>query len=198
MVLNVAQGELDPAVSFYKKILGLRSQQNFNIKTSRSGLLSEALVDKTGEFQFNINQPSSENSQIQEFIDHNRGSGIQHIALKTNNLIETVTHLRRNGLAFLDIPVDYYRNLKKRHFQQDFSKLSHQEWQAIQKQGILVDAYPESPQSLLMQIFTQPIFSEPTFFLELIERRYQMQGFGEGNFQALFEAMEGAQIKKRE
>ena len=97
VVLNVCKGELDSAVSFYKKILVLRSQQNFNIQTSRSGLLSEALVDKTGQFQFNINQPSSDNSQIQEFIDHNRGAGIQHIALKTNNLIKTVTQMRRKG-----------------------------------------------------------------------------------------------------
>ena len=198
VVLNVCKGELEPAVCFYKKILGLRSQQNFTIQTSRSGLLSQALVDKTGQFQFNINQPSSDNSQIQEFINHNRGAGIQHIALKTNNLIKTVTQLRHNGLPFLDVPTDYYRHLQERYRKHNFSGLSHQEWQAIEKQGILIDFHLDLPESLLMQIFTHPIFAEPTFFLELIERRQQMQGFGEGNFQALFEAMEAAQMQRNQ
>ena len=86
--------------------------------------------------------------------------------------------------------------MRKRYNQQHFSGLSHQEWQAIEKLGILIDSQLDLTQSLLMQIFTQPVFAEPTFFLELIERRHQMQGFGEGNFQALFEAVEAAQMER--
>ncbi|NJO95439.1 MAG: 4-hydroxyphenylpyruvate dioxygenase [Pleurocapsa sp. CRU_1_2] len=183
IVLNVAQGKLDPAVKLYQELFNFEVQQSFKIQTSSSGLTSQALIDDEGEVQFNINQPTTANSQIQEFIDVNRGSGIQHLALRSQNLIADVAQLQQK-LKFLTVPQTYYDSLKPLLF------LNVAERTAIIQQQILVDSDRTNPQSLLMQIFTQPIFEQPTFFLELIERRHSAQGFGQGNFQALFEAVE--------
>jgi 4-hydroxyphenylpyruvate dioxygenase len=196
VVLNVASGQLQSAVAWYKNIFDFQSQQNFSIQTERSGLYSEALIDPTARVQFNINEPTSANSQIQVFLDTNNGSGIQHIALRSTNLVKTVSQMRRRGLSFLPIPPAYYTNLKQRYSEGKISSLKAEEWQAIEAEQILVDFNKHRPESLLMQIFTQPIFAAPTFFLELIERRKQASGFGEGNFRALFEAIERAQINK--
>ncbi|MEL7417874.1 MAG: 4-hydroxyphenylpyruvate dioxygenase [Cyanobacteria bacterium J06555_3] len=184
VVLNVAQGQLNSAVKLYQKLFDLRVQQSFLIQTDKSGLTSQALIDATGEVQFNINQPTDANSQIQEFIDFNHGSGIQHLALRSPDLIADVARLQRGGLTFLDVPQAYYQQLES------LSSLTLAEQAAVKKQQILVDSDRRSPQSLLMQIFTQPIFEQPTFFLEFIERRQSAQGFGQGNFKALFEAVE--------
>jgi 4-hydroxyphenylpyruvate dioxygenase len=142
--------------------------------------------------QFNINQPTTANSQIQEFIDLNGGSGIQHLALRSQNLIADVAQLHQGDLKFLPVSPTYYHNLKP------WQSLSSSERIAVAQQQILVDSDSTSatlgdrvfPQSLLMQIFTQPIFEQPTFFLEFIERRHSATGFGQGNFQSLFEAVE--------
>lgn len=184
VVLNVAQGKLEPAVALYQNLFNFQVQQSFQITTDSSGLTSQALIDETGKVQFNINQPTSDNSQIQEFIDFNGGSGIQHLALRSPNLIAEVAQLRLGDLEFLTIPQAYYQNLNP------LLPLSSREKAAIIQQQILVDGNETTPQSLLMQIFTKPIFEQPTFFLEFIERRYAAQGFGQGNFQALFEAVE--------
>ncbi len=225
IVLNVAAGKLNLAVKLYQELFGFKIQQSFKIQTPRSGLYSQALIDDSGTVQFNINEPTSNNSQIQQFIDLNRGSGIQHLALRSQNLIADVARMQDNLVEFLKIPRAYYSDSLNR-----LSNLSPQEWQAIIKQQILVDsdsanmrsltnavAHGGDPHresgicpltqsissrkdraaSLLMQIFTQPIFEQPTFFLEFIERRQQAQGFGEGNFQALFEAVEREQVKTR-
>lgn len=184
VVLNVAQGKLNSAVTFYQNLFNFQVQQSFQIQTKSSGLTSQALIDETGEVQFNINQPTSTNSQIQEFIDFNRGSGIQHLALRSQNLISDVAQLRQRDLKFLAVPQEYYNSLNPN------LPLNATEKQAVTQQQILVDGNETTSQSLLMQIFTQPIFEQPTFFLELIERRDAAQGFGQGNFQALFEAVE--------
>lgn len=190
VVLNVAQGKLDSAVKLYQTLFKFKVQQNFNIHTNKSGLTSAALIDARGEVQFNINQPTSTNSQIQEFIEVNGGSGIQHLALRSQNLIADVNQMQQRNLAFLTVPQAYYRSLKQ------LLPLNTAEKKAISQQQILVDCDRTSPQSLLMQIFTQPIFEQPTFFLEFIERRQEAQGFGQGNFQALFEAVEREQGKR--
>ncbi|MGB5633359.1 MAG: 4-hydroxyphenylpyruvate dioxygenase, partial [Waterburya sp.] len=190
LVLNVAQGQLDSAVKLYQALFKFQVQQSFTIQTNKSGLASQALIDDAGEVQFNINEPTSTNSQIQEFIDLNNGSGIQHLALRSPNLIADVAQMQQQGLEFLNVPQVYYRNLKQ------LLSLSTAEQQAISQQQILVDSDHSSPQSLLMQIFTQPIFEQPTFFLEFIERRREAQGFGQGNFKALFEAVEREQGKR--
>ncbi|MGB3532952.1 MAG: 4-hydroxyphenylpyruvate dioxygenase [Microcoleaceae cyanobacterium] len=200
VVFNVAAGELNTAITQYQKLFGLESQQSFNIQTERSGLRSQVLNHPEGSVQFPINEPTSATSQIQEFLEYNQGSGIQHIALKTNNIIQTVTQLIQQNLPFLSVPDSYYTNLKKRGIN-DYLKLN---WDSLKKSQILVDWKESIPEAILLQIFTQPIFDQPTFFFEFIERKVaqiknqliQAQGFGEGNFQALFEAVEQDQINR--
>ena len=194
IVLNVPVGELNPAVAYYQNLFDFKIQQTFNIQSKRSGLYSQALVDATGQVQFNINEPTDPNSQIQEFIDLNGGAGIQHLALRLLNIVSTVSQMRSLGVDFLPIPTAYYHYLRQR-IRRDSIDISATELQAIVQQEILVDWHQDSSESLLMQIFTQPMLEKPTFFLELIERRQQAKGFGEGNFQALYEAVETGQIK---
>jgi 4-hydroxyphenylpyruvate dioxygenase len=193
VVLNVGVGNLETAVSWYQKVLDLQPQQSFKIHTERSALHSRVMMSANGKVQLPINEPGSPNSQIQEFLQVNRGAGIQHIALRTPHLISAIARFRAAGLSFLSIPESYYTKLQQRL---EFP-LSSPELQAITQQEILVDCQKDSPLgALLLQIFTQPIFEEPTFFFEFIERRSQASGFGEGNFRALFEAIESEQVKR--
>ena len=193
LVLNVGVGELVTAVNWYEKIFDFQPQQTFNIKTDRSGLHSQVMISPHGNIQLPINEPASPRSQIQEFIDVNRGAGIQHIALLIPDLVDAISQFRTAGLSFLSVPQSYYSQLQQRY---KFS-LSTEELQAISDQEILVDWHEDShPGQLLLQIFSQPIFSKPTFFFEFIERRSLAQGFGEGNFLALFQAIEREQIKR--
>lgn len=192
IVLNVAVGDLKPAVSWYQNILGFQPQQEFNIQTPFSGLHSQVMVSPDGNIQLPINEPATPNSQIQEFINANRGAGIQHIALQTSNIIHNIDKFRARGVSFLPISQSYYSHLQ----QQTNLPLKTNELNAIAKQEILVDWKEDFPNALLLQIFTRPIFSQPTFFFEFIERRECARGFGEGNFRALFEAMELEQIKR--
>ena len=190
VVLNVSRGKLASAVELYQSLFEMEIQQSFEIATDKSGLSSQALIDKVGAVQFNINEPTSPNSQIQEFIDLNNGSGIQHLALRSHDLIADVAWMQQGKLEFLRVPPAYYHKL-------DSLPLSTAEKQAIATQQILVDRDRHSPQSLLMQIFTRPIFELPTFFLEFIERRHNARGFGGGNFKALFEAVEREQDSRQ-
>ncbi|MBD2530478.1 4-hydroxyphenylpyruvate dioxygenase [Nostoc flagelliforme FACHB-838] len=198
VVLNVAVGELARAVTWYEKILDFQPQQAFKIKTNRSALHSQVMISRNGSVQLPINEPASKNSQIQEFLDVNRGPGIQHIALRTTNLVSAIAKFRASNLSLLSVPQTYYTQLKQR----PGLPLSPLELEAIAQQEILVDWQEYTPVGtqqtapLLLQIFTQPIFEQPTFFFEFIERRFQAQGFGEGNFRALFEAIESEQIKR--
>ena len=192
VVLNVPAGDLDRAVAWYKNTLSFLPQQSFAIQTKRSGLHSKVMVHPDGWVKLPINEPSSANSQIQEFLDVNRGSGIQHIALQTPEIVQAIARLRASGLPFLSVPPTYYTDLQNRQG----LDLSKTELQEIAKQQILVDWEKDNPQALLLQTFTQPIFPQPTFFFELIERRFQAQGFGEGNFRALFEAIERDQMQR--
>lgn len=192
VVLNVAAGDLKRAVTWYEKTLGFQPQQAFAIQTERSGLHSQVMVHADGVVQLPINEPTSVNSQIQEFLDINRGSGIQHIALRTGNIVPLVEQLRHKGLPFIQVPPTYYTQLRCRHK----VHLAEAEWEEIERSRVLVDWHEETPDALLLQIFTQPIFGQPTFFFELIERRLHARGFGEGNFRALFEAIEQEQLKR--
>lgn len=200
VVLNVKSGDLKKAISWYNHYLGFEAKQRFNIQTERSGLQSQVLVHPQGQVQFPINEPASSNSQIQEFLDLNRGSGIQHIALKTSDLVQKVQDLRQRGLSFLTVPGEYYLQLQNRWLHQPLSV----DWEQLKRYQILVDWETSTPEAMLLQIFTQPIFEQPTFFFEFIERKIcqvqgqlrQAEGFGEGNFKALFEAIEREQIKR--
>ena len=199
-VLNVETGDLELAVKWYQNTLGFQPQQNFEIQTEKSALRSRVMIHPRGSVQLPINEPASANSQIQEFLDANRGAGIQHIALQTNNILQVVTKLRSRGLPFLPVPSTYYSELRR----QSENYLSSAEWEAIEVCQVLVDWQKNISEAMLLQIFTQPIFEQPTLFFELIERRkawvkgqqIQAQGFGEGNFRALFEAIEREQIKR--
>ncbi len=190
LVLNVAAGELAAAVAWYRDLFDFHIHQAFDIQTQTSGLASKALVSACERIRFNINEPSSPNSQIQEFLDANGGAGIQHIALATPDLCATVDRLKQQGLTFLNIPTSYYTNLNLRAQSAVTAPLTHEELQQLERLEILADWPDTAPEAVLMQIFTKPIFEEPTFFFEAIERRNRAKGFGQGNFQALFEAVE--------
>lgn len=200
IVLNVGVGELEPTIAYYETLFGFQRQQSFSIRTERSALCSQVLKHPDGTVQLPVNEPASAGSQIQEFLDLNRGAGIQHIALQTPDAVQTIAQLRQRGLPFLTVPGTYYDQLQQR----SGFLFSMEEWQGIQTQEILVDWQDEDSHAALLQAFTHPIFEQPTFFFELIERRtywknqihQQAQGFGEGNFQALFEAIEREQIKR--
>jgi 4-hydroxyphenylpyruvate dioxygenase len=185
IVLNVPRGELDAAVAWYQAVFGLVPQQRFDIRTHTSGLHSQVLTHPETGLQLPINEPSTPNSQIQDFLHHNGGPGIQHIALAPAAILPMTQRLRQAGVQFLSVPTQYYATVEEKYPR---LPLSAEDWRAIRAAQILVDC--PHPETLLLQIFTKPIFDQPTFFLELIERRHQAQGFGEGNFQALFEAIE--------
>ncbi|MBD2665840.1 4-hydroxyphenylpyruvate dioxygenase [Richelia sinica FACHB-800] len=193
LVLNVEAGDLQGAVSWYENVLDFQPQQTFKIQTDISGLHSQVMIAANGSVQLPINEPTSGNSQIQEFLEANRGPGIQHIALGTSNIIDAIARLRAANLSFLQVPQTYYSQL----LQRPQLPLSLSELAAIAQQQILVDWQDNGPlDAVLLQIFTKPIFPQPTFFFEFIERRSQAQGFGEGNFRALFAAIEQEQIKR--
>lgn len=193
VVLNVAAGDLESAVTWYQNTLEFHSKQTFTIKTDNSALHSQVIVSHDAQVQLPINQPASPNSQIQEFLDVNKGPGIQHIALQTSNIVQAIKHFRAcGGVSFLPVPPSYYTQLLHRQK----LPLSATELEEIAQQQVLVDWEESVPQAVLLQTFTQPIFGQPTFFFELIERRFQAQGFGAGNFLALFEAIEREQLKR--
>ncbi|NET02582.1 MAG: 4-hydroxyphenylpyruvate dioxygenase [Sphaerospermopsis sp. SIO1G2] len=193
IVLNVPVGDLQTAVNWYSSVFDFQPQQKFDIHTGRSGLHSQVMISAERNVQIPINEPSSPNSQIQEFLDINRGAGIQHIALRTANIVKAIAQFREAGVCFLSVPNNYYSELQKRLN----LPLSPSELQAIAQQEILIDSQEnESLEALLLQIFTQPIFNQPTFFFEFIERRFHASGFGEGNFKTLFAAIENEQVKR--
>lgn len=200
VVLNVPVGQLAEAIAWYQTMFGFVPQQRFEIQTDYSGLCSQVLIHPDSGTQLPINQPASANSQIQEFLEINRGAGVQHIALETRDLVETVARLRQTGLDFLTVPASYYTDLQQR----DCFVLSKMQLNAIAAQQILVDWQPTKATAVLLQTFTQPIFTEPTFFFELIQRQtldlvgqcQRAEGFGEGNFRALFEAIEREQVRR--
>lgn len=165
VVLNVPSGELAHAVQWYTHLFGFQVEQSFNIRTQHSGLNSQVLVSPEQRVYFNINEPTSKNSQIQEFLNLNNGPGIQHIALRTSNLIKLIKQLRALGQSFLTVPNAYYDQLKTRLQHECPNLLTKLEFQALQEQHILMDWNPCRSASLLLQIFTQPIFNTPTFFL---------------------------------
>ncbi|MEY3298987.1 MAG: 4-hydroxyphenylpyruvate dioxygenase [Cyanobacteriota bacterium] len=199
-VINVPTGQMAAAVEWYGQRFGFRPQQQFTIHTPWSGLRSQVLAHPQGRIKLPINEPTTPNSQIQEFLDWNRGPGVQHVALHTHDIVYTVQRLRELGVAFLDVPESYYQALTQRS---GYGTVQPplEDWMRLK---ILVDWDSQTPQAKLLQTFTQPIFSMPTLFFEIIQRQtvwvedrpLLAQGFGERNFQALFEAMEQEQRKR--
>jgi 4-hydroxyphenylpyruvate dioxygenase len=183
IVFNVPAGQLQATVEWYEHVLQFQRGSYFEISTDRTALKSQVMLGPN-DIKIPINEPLGSMSQIQEFLDHNQGPGVQHISLRTPNIVSAVEHFRREGIQFLKIPDSYYDAL---------GHLSEQERNLLKHHQVLSDG---DRNQYLLQIFTEPIFEEPTVFLELIQREGFEQGFGQGNFQALFEAMEKEQIKR--
>ena len=184
---NVYRGNMDKWAEFYESIFNFHEIRFFNITGKMTGLISRALASPCGNIKIPLNESKDDHSQIEEFLHEFHGEGIQHIALTSNNIYRTVNQLRAQGVHFLDVPDTYYEMITER-------LPWHKEPVAqLQKERILIDGGKEPKDGLLLQIFTENVFG-PVFF-ELIQRRGN-EGFGEGNFQALFEAIERDQIKR--
>lgn len=200
VVLNVGPGELTAAVRWYQRVFGFQPDQGFVIQTEYSALHSQVMRHPSGKVQLPINEPASPNSQIQEFLNTHRGPGIQHIALHTPNLLSAIAQFRAAGLPLIAVPSHYYEQLRDR----PACPVTPAMLQALETQQLLMDWQSDPNTGVLLQTFTQPLFQQPTFFLELIERQTHpaatepllAQGFGEGNFRALFEAIEQAQRQR--
>ena len=187
VVANVEH--MDEWVEFYERVFGFDETAHFDIKTGKSALMSKVVGDEEGYIKLPINEPSSRNSQIQEFLDEYRGPGVQHIALLTPDIISTVREMRAQGVTFMEVPDSYYDaefHARVGQIKEDLAD--------VKANGILVDR--DRPDGYLLQLFTQPIFGRPTLFHEVIQRRGNSDGFGEGNFKALFEAIEREQAKR--
>lgn len=182
---NVSEGELNPAVDFYKRVFGFRELQTFDIHGKHSGLSSVALISACGKIKIPVNEPTDPKSQIAEFIEIHHGGGVQHIALHTNDIFRAVETCTKRGTVFQPTPSTYYKNLERRN-------IGHQELvENLERLNILIDGSPND--GVLLQIFTQDMIG-PVFF-ELIQRKGNT-GFGEGNFQALFESIEREQEER--
>ncbi|MGR8980573.1 MAG: 4-hydroxyphenylpyruvate dioxygenase [Gammaproteobacteria bacterium] len=184
---NVYHGGMDKWADFYRQLFKFREIRYFDIHGKITGLKSRAMSSPCGKIRIPINEPSDDKSQIQEYLDAYHGEGIQHIALATDDIFASVEQLRGNGIQFMDVPDTYYEAVDER-------VPGHQESLArLRQDRILIDGAPARGAGLLLQIFTNTVIG-PIFF-EIIQRKGN-EGFGEGNFQALFEAIERDQIKR--
>lgn len=188
MVGNVELGKMDEWVHFYEQVMGFSQIVTFDdkdISTEYTALMSKVVSGGQGRIKFPINEPAHglKKSQIDEYLEFNNGPGVQHIALATNDIIQTVENLRENDVSFLGVPAAYYEALPERVGAID------EDMATIARLGILVDRDDEG---YLLQIFTKPVEDRPTVFFEIIER-HGSRSFGKGNFKALFEAIEREQ-----
>jgi 4-hydroxyphenylpyruvate dioxygenase len=191
IVGNVELGHMDEWVHYYERVFGMTEMIHFSdeaISTEYSALMSKVVTDGSGRIKFPINEPAEgkRKSQIEEYIEFYNGAGAQHIALATRDIVRTVGELRERGVEFLSIPESYYDEVPVRigEIEEDVEDLK--------RLGILVDRDDEG---YLLQIFTKPTGDRPTVFFEIIER-HGARGFGEGNFKALFEAIEREQERR--
>lgn len=185
---NVELGDMNKWVKFYQDVLGFKLLITFDdkdISTKYTALMSKVVSNGNGYIKFPINEPAMgiKKSQIEEYLDFYKGAGVQHIAIATDNIIETVSKLRNNGVEFLYVPENYYDDLKERVGTID------ETIDDLKRLNILVDRDEEG---YLLQIFTKPILDRPTVFYEIIQRKGAVS-FGKGNFKALFEAIEREQ-----
>jgi 4-hydroxyphenylpyruvate dioxygenase len=188
IVGNVELGRMDQWVEYYERVFAMTNILHFGddqIQTEYSALMSKVMSDGTGKIKFPINEPAEgkRKSQIEEYIEFYNGAGAQHIAFASENIVETVTDLKSRGVAFLETPDTYYEDAPTRvgEIDEDFDEL--------REHKILVD---RDDDGYLLQIFTKTAQDRPTLFFEVIER-HGARGFGDGNFKALFEAIEREQ-----
>ncbi|MBV6522768.1 MAG: 4-hydroxyphenylpyruvate dioxygenase [Gemmatimonadaceae bacterium] len=185
---NVELGKMNEWVGFYERVLGFHNLLTFDdkdISTEYSSLMSKVMSNGNGRIKFPINEPAmgKKKSQIEEYLDYYGGPGVQHVAMATNDIIETVTTLRDRGIEFLRTPSSYYETLLERVGTID------EDMAPLKELGILVDRDDEG---YLLQIFTKPVQDRPTLFYEIIQRK-GAKSFGKGNFRALFESIEREQ-----
>lgn len=188
MVGNVELGQMNEWVQFYEDVMGFKQILSFDdndISTKYTALMSKVMSNGNGRIKFPINEPAPglKKSQVDEYLDFYEGAGVQHIAVATDDIINTVSTLKKRGMDFLDIPDTYYEMLPDRVGEID------EDIQALAELGILVDRDEEG---YLLQIFTKTVQARPTMFFEIIQRKGAVS-FGKGNFKALFEAIEREQ-----
>lgn len=191
MVGNVGWNEMNVWAKFYADVMGFRQLISFDdkdISTEYTALMSKVMANSNMRIKFPINEPAhgKKKSQIEEYIDFYHGPGVQHVAMATNNIIETVTNLRDRGVEFLRVPDTYYQTVLDRVGKIDEDLLP------LRDLGILVDRDDEG---YLLQIFTKPVEDRPTLFYEIIQRK-GAKSFGKGNFKALFESIELEQANR--
>lgn len=185
---NVGWNQMNPWVKFYEDVMGFRNILSFDdndISTEYSALMSKVMSNGNGYVKFPINEPAEgkKKSQVEEYLEFYRGEGVQHVAIATDNIIETVTELQNRGVEFLKVPASYYVDVLDRvgKIDEDLKPLSDL--------GILID---KDDEGYLLQIFSKPLQDRPTLFFEIIQRK-GAKSFGKGNFKALFEALEREQ-----
>jgi 4-hydroxyphenylpyruvate dioxygenase len=188
---NVELGHMDEWVSFYRRVMGFTNMKEFvgdDIATEYSALMSKVVADGSRKVKFPINEPAlgKRASQIDEFLKYYGGPGVQHIALATDDIVVAVRSMRAAGVDFLDTPASYYDTLG------DWAGETRVPVDELRELSILAD---RDEDGYLLQIFTKPVQDRPTVFFELIER-HGSQGFGKGNFRALFEAIEREQARR--
>lgn len=196
MVGNVGWNEMNTWVKWYEDVMGFQNFLSFDdkqIHTEYSALMSKVMANGNGRVKFPINEPAEgkKKSQIEEFLDFYGGPGVQHIAVATNDILSTVSEMRRRGVEFLSTPpAAYYEAIPARL--KEFQHEMKEDLEQLQKLGIMIDADEEG---YLLQIFTKPVEDRPTLFFEVIQRM-GARGFGAGNFKALFESIEREQAKR--
>ena len=184
---NVGRGRMDVWAGFYEKLFNFREIRYFDIEGKHTGLFSRAMTSPCGKIRIPINESQDDKSQIEEYLREYHGEGIQHIALASSDIYQTVDVLRAQGVAFQDSPDTYYEGVEAR-------VPGHRESLAeLQRRRILIDGNPQKNEGVLLQIFTQNVIG-PIFF-EIIQRKGN-DGFGEGNFRALFESIELDQMRR--
>jgi 4-hydroxyphenylpyruvate dioxygenase len=191
IVGNVELGHMNEWVGYYERVFGMTEMIHFTdeaISTEYSALMSKVVTDGSGRIKFPINEPAEgkRKSQIEEYIEYYNGAGAQHIAMATRDIVGCVSELRDRGVDFLTIPDEYYDEVPERIGEIE------EKIEDLRRLGILVDRDDEG---YLLQIFTKPVGDRPTVFFEIIER-HGARGFGEGNFKALFEAIEREQERR--
>lgn len=191
MVGNVELGAMDKWSSFYGQVMGFFNLVTFDdmdISTEYTALMSKVMTNGNGYIKFPINEPAKgkKKSQVEEYLDFYKGPGCQHIAVATDDIVFTISEMRKRGVEFLYVPGSYYDTVKER------VGIIEEDLEELKKWGIMVDRDEEG---YLLQIFTKPVEDRPTLFFEIIQRK-GAKSFGKGNFQALFESIEAEQARR--
>ncbi len=191
MVGNVDWGEMNVWAKFYNEIMGFANLITFDdndISTDYTALMSKVMTNGNGRIKFPINEPAAgkKKSQIEEYVDFYQGPGCQHIAVATNDIVFTVSEMKKRGVEFLYVPGTYYDTVANR-----VGEIA-EDLDVLKEHGIMVDRDDEG---YLLQIFTKPVTDRPTLFFEIIQRK-GAQSFGKGNFKALFESIEAEQARR--